>query len=132
MIAICRGYSFHCDNLRCIYKSSHCNGVNDCGDGSDERDCDSKNSDYDDLGHKQTLLTVVTTSLSVPAIIAIALFPCLIPAIIAVILCVCAFNKKCPLYKSRHHHQPVIREITADVSADTYYDQCAASNEFEA
>lgn len=118
MIAICRGYSFHCDNMRCIGWSSRCNGDNDCGDGTDERDCDQGARDYLD---KQSLLAIVTASLSVPAIIAIALLPCIIPVTIAVTFCVCAFNKKCPLYKYRHRHQSAIREIVADIQAD---DQC--------
>ena len=131
MIAICRNsYSFHCNNLKCIQKSFQCNGVNDCGDGSDERDCDSNNSDYYDPGHKQTFLTIITTSLTVPAIIAMAVLPCIIPIAIAITFCVCAFNKNCPLYKSRHQHQPSdIREIIADVPAD---ELCDANNEFEA
>ena len=84
MIAICRdSYSFHCNNLKCIQKSSQCNGINDCGDGSDEHDCDSNNSDYYDPGHKQTLLTIITTSLTVPAIIAMAILPCIIPITIS-------------------------------------------------
>ena len=35
-IEICRGESFHCDNKRCIERSLHCNGIDECGDGSDE------------------------------------------------------------------------------------------------
>ena len=121
MTAICRdNYSFHCDNLKCIKISSQCNGVNDCGDGSDERGCDSKNpEDYYDTG----LLTIVTTSLTVPAIIAIAILPCIIPVAIAITFCVCAFNKNCPLYKSRHRYQPNdIREIIADVHCDDHHE----------
>nr|XP_026695954.1 low-density lipoprotein receptor-related protein 2-like isoform X2 [Ciona intestinalis] len=34
----CSAYQFTCDNERCIYQSYKCNGVNDCGDNSDEDD----------------------------------------------------------------------------------------------
>jgi len=30
----------YCDNGRCVPLSSICDGVNDCGDGSDELNCD--------------------------------------------------------------------------------------------
>lgn len=31
--------NFHCDNGLCVSNSSMCNGVNECGDGSDEKGC---------------------------------------------------------------------------------------------
>lgn len=31
-------YRFRCDNNRCIYKHELCNHVDDCGDGSDEKE----------------------------------------------------------------------------------------------
>ena len=33
----CPVSEYTCDNLRCIAKDRVCNGVNDCGDNSDER-----------------------------------------------------------------------------------------------
>ncbi|XP_035664469.1 SCO-spondin-like [Branchiostoma floridae] len=35
----CYAYSFVCDNGNCVHGSDVCNGVNDCGDGSDESQC---------------------------------------------------------------------------------------------
>lgn len=35
----CAASSFTCDNNKCVSKEFLCDGVNDCGDGSDEHDC---------------------------------------------------------------------------------------------
>lgn len=37
----CYADNFRCDNGRCITEDWKCNGANECGDGSDERNCDS-------------------------------------------------------------------------------------------
>lgn len=38
----CNSYEFTCDNGDCTDKHNECNGVRDCGDGSDERNCPSR------------------------------------------------------------------------------------------
>lgn len=38
-------YRFRCDNNRCIYKHELCNHVDDCGDGSDEKEEQCKQSE---------------------------------------------------------------------------------------
>ena len=36
---VCGPGQFHCDNQRCIGNQKVCDTHDDCGDGSDERDC---------------------------------------------------------------------------------------------
>ncbi len=36
----CKSDEFHCENGKCILSNWKCNGRNECGDGSDERNCD--------------------------------------------------------------------------------------------
>lgn len=36
---VCKKDEFYCQNRHCIYKEFLCNGVDDCGDNSDENNC---------------------------------------------------------------------------------------------
>jgi hypothetical protein len=38
----CPPGQFQCDNLNCTLPFKICDGTNDCGDGSDEKDCDKR------------------------------------------------------------------------------------------
>lgn len=40
----CQKEEYVCDNQKCIDKSWVCDRIDDCGDGSDEKDCDGGNS----------------------------------------------------------------------------------------
>lgn len=35
----CEPNQFRCDNMRCVQKTWRCDSDDDCGDGSDERNC---------------------------------------------------------------------------------------------
>ena len=35
----CQYYEMRCDNGNCVDERRACDGQDDCGDGSDERDC---------------------------------------------------------------------------------------------
>eukprot|EP00397_Hematodinium_sp_SG-2012_P068955 GEMP01114990.1.p1 GENE.GEMP01114990.1~~GEMP01114990.1.p1 ORF type:complete len:134 (+),score=12.70 GEMP01114990.1:56-457(+) len=37
--AVCAKNKFQCDNLKCVFPLYECDGEDDCGDASDERNC---------------------------------------------------------------------------------------------
>ena len=121
--AVCRGTgTFHCNNSKCISVISHCNGVNDCGDGSDES-CAARDNDLSKILDGSIGAIIAITIITI-------LFPCCIVTTIVVIVCVCACNKKCPLYKATHAHrrQPQVGVIIANVT-DQANEQRRSSNE---
>ena len=128
MVAICRGIGiFHCNNSRCVSVTSHCNGVNDCGDGSDEELCGARDNDYNNIINYDYLNDGIV-GVIIAATVIIILLPCCIVTTIVVVVCVCACNKKCPLYKATHHRQPQVGVIISNVT-DQANDQQRSSNE---
>ena len=113
VVALCRGTgNFHCNNSRCISEISFCNGVNDCGDGSDEI-CAGGNGN-DNVDNHLSIDGIVGATIAVTVII--ILLPCCIVTTIVVIVCVCACNKKCPLYKATHQRQPQVGVIITNIT----------------
>ena len=39
MIGTCGTYQFKCDNQKCVHMEHQCNGGDNCGDNSDEKNC---------------------------------------------------------------------------------------------
>ena len=126
-IEICRGESFHCDNKRCIERSLHCNGIDECGDGSDEPpSCPGTISlpDINDILKNTNLGNIYGSLFGYAAGIIILIFG-IITAIGAVII-VCACKKSCPLYKWRKRRQePPVGVIVAE--PDQFYQDDAAN-----
>ncbi|KII70741.1 Suppressor of tumorigenicity 14 protein [Thelohanellus kitauei] len=45
---VCAG--FQCNNSKCLINNVKCNGIDECGDGSDEADCRSHTFEFEFLG----------------------------------------------------------------------------------
>ena len=58
-LTTCLWYQFKCNNGICIDKRRHCNGNDECGDGSDEEDCGRSCDLY--LATGQALVTCFAT-----------------------------------------------------------------------
>ena len=72
----CRSTEFSCDNKRCIRIGSTCNGVDDCGDYSDERNCSKLNYLIPRLNHSVQILQVVIAYFIICSSIFISKAPC--------------------------------------------------------
>lgn len=129
VLDICRGESFHCKNRRCIERSLHCNGINECGDGSDEpRTCSGSIIDYNEIlkNANINLGNIYGELFGYAAGIIILIFG-IITAIVATIV-VCACKKSCPLYKWRKRRQePPVGVIVAE--PNQFYQEEANLNE---
>ena len=141
-VVVCRGDSFHCDNKRCISMQSYCNGINECGDGSDEPDSCPKTgypdlipSDINNIVSADVIPSSVTKTVksfygilfgSVAGII-LLLIGILLLVVVVVVVCVC--NKNCPVYKWRNRrHYPPVGVIVADTNMEHKSDEEESEN----
>ena len=111
---ICRGESFHCDNEQCIARSLHCNGIDECEDGSDEPpSCPKTTFDLPDINALLNVKNIYGSLFGYAAGIIILIFG-IITAIVATVV-VCACKRSCPLYKWRkRREEPPVGVIVAE------------------
>jgi hypothetical protein len=114
---VCRGESFRCDNNWCIPRSLYCNGIDECGDGSDEPSSCPKTTGYlpdvNNLLKNLNIRNIYGSLFGYAAGIIILLFG-IVTAIGAVVV-VCACKRSCPLYKWRkRREEPPVGVIVAE------------------
>ena len=121
LLAICRGNSFHCaGDKQCRPRTSYCDGIDDCDDGSDEPETCPLSALDELLASSKKLLKDLNPANGYGVIfggifgIIILFFTIIIG--IAVTIAICIWSKSCPIYKWRHRQgQPPVGVIVADV-----------------
>ena len=126
MLEICRGESFHCDNRRCIALELHCNGIDECGDGSDEPLTCPGTINYNDILKNASFKNIYGSLFGYAAGVIVLIFG-IVTAIGATII-VCGCKRSCPLYKWRkRREEPPVGVIVAEPN-QLYQDDHEAAN----
>ena len=99
-IDICRGESFHCDNQRCINRSLHCNGIDECGDDSDELWTCPGIINYNNTFNTGSIYGLLFGYVAGTIILIFGII-----AAIGATIIVCGSKRSCPLYKWRKRQQ---------------------------
>ena len=122
-VEICRGDSFHCKNKQCIARSLHCNGIEECGDGSDEPWSCPGSINVNDILKNANIGNIYGSLFGYAAGVIILIFG--IITTIGATVTICACKKSCPLYKWRkRREEPPVGVILAEPN-DLYQDDTA-------